>query len=74
MIPTRSGKKFLLMLDEHTYSRVNYSTNWVCSSTKAYNCKARVRRTEDGIIHRVENNHTHSPPKYVFQNGRYYKV
>lgn len=74
LIPTRSGKKFLLMLDEHTYSQVNYSTYWVCSSTKSFNCKARVRRTEDGAIHRVEKNHTHPPPKYIYKNGQYIKI
>ncbi|CAG9579963.1 unnamed protein product [Danaus chrysippus] len=48
MIPTRSGKKYLLMLDGYTYSQINYSNHWFCSS-KAQGCSARIRRSEDDV-------------------------
>ncbi|CAH0399062.1 unnamed protein product [Chilo suppressalis] len=43
MIPSRFGKKNLLMLDGYTFSQVNYSPRWVCSSTRTYQCPARLR-------------------------------
>ncbi|XP_041968344.1 uncharacterized protein LOC121725426 [Aricia agestis] len=73
MIPTKSGKKFLLMLDGYTYSQINYSPHWFCSSKMA-GCGARVRRVSDGQVMRVNTNHTHPPPKYVVKNGMYIKI
>ncbi|CAH2040313.1 unnamed protein product, partial [Iphiclides podalirius] len=73
MIPTRSGKKFLLMLDGYTYSQVHYSTHWLCSS-KATGCTARVRRLPEGPVLRVNTQHTHPPPNYIFKDGSYYKI
>ncbi|XP_052748464.1 protein tramtrack, beta isoform isoform X18 [Galleria mellonella] len=73
LIPTRSGKKFLIMLDGYTYSQINYSILWLCSS-KGQGCNARFRRGKDGNIIRVNTVHNHPPPKYVFQNGNYYKI
>ncbi|CAG9787356.1 unnamed protein product [Diatraea saccharalis] len=49
MIPTKSGKKCLLMLDSYTYSQINYSANWCCSS-KRQGCTARLRRTHVRFI------------------------
>ncbi|CAH2040312.1 unnamed protein product, partial [Iphiclides podalirius] len=72
MIPTRSGKKFLLMIDGYTYSQINYSAHWLCSS-KAQGCTARVRRTPDGKILQVNTTHIHPPPKYVFRDGTFFK-
>ncbi|CAH2085690.1 unnamed protein product [Euphydryas editha] len=48
LIPTRSGKKHLLMLHGYTYSQINYSAHWFCSS-KAQGCTARVRYTPDDV-------------------------
>ncbi|CAK1579181.1 unnamed protein product [Parnassius mnemosyne] len=73
MIPTRSGKKFLLMLNGYTYSRVHYGQHWLCSS-KAQGCTARVQRIYDGTVIRVNTEHTHPPPKYIIKNGSYFKV
>ncbi|XP_060802334.1 uncharacterized protein LOC132902210 [Amyelois transitella] len=73
MIPTRSGKKFLLMLDSFTYSQINYSVRWVCSS-KAQGCEARLRYYPSGEIVRVNTQHNHPPPKYICRNGVYIKL
>ncbi|XP_050349131.1 protein tramtrack, beta isoform isoform X26 [Nymphalis io] len=72
-IPTKSGKKFLLMVNGYTFSQVNYSVHWICSSKRAKNCNARIKRLEDGTIVHVEMIHTHSPPEYIVSNGRYVK-
>ncbi|XP_045535278.1 protein tramtrack, beta isoform isoform X27 [Papilio machaon] len=73
MIPTRSGKKFLLMINGYTYSQINYSAHWLCSS-KALGCPARVKKSAKGDIFKVNTVHTHPPPKYICQNGNYFKV
>ncbi|CAH0399085.1 unnamed protein product [Chilo suppressalis] len=77
MIPSRTGKKNLLMLDGYTFSQINYSSRWVCSSSRTHQCPARVRYGIDeqgrGKLTRVNTEHTHPPPKYVCRNGRYYK-
>ncbi|XP_073952599.1 uncharacterized protein isoform X8 [Choristoneura fumiferana] len=72
LIPTRTGKKFLLMLDGYTYSQINNTTHWLCSS-KMQGCKARLRRSGDDIF-RINTQHTHPPPRYICKNGAYIKV
>ncbi|XP_063827612.1 protein tramtrack, beta isoform-like isoform X21 [Ostrinia nubilalis] len=72
MIPTRSGKKHLLMLDGYTYSQINYSVRWICSST-AQGCPAKLRY-EEGFIKRVCTDHNHPPPVYVYKDGQYIKI
>ncbi|XP_052740026.1 protein tramtrack, beta isoform isoform X35 [Bicyclus anynana] len=73
MIPTRSGKKFLMMLDGYTYSQINYTVYWKCSST-SLGCSARVRRTPNGEVIKVNTNHIHPRPKYVIKDGQYHKI
>lgn len=73
MIPTRSGKKFLLMINGYTYSQINYSAHWLCSS-KALGCPARIKKATNGEIVKVNTKHTHPPPKYIVQNGNYFKI
>ncbi|KPI99415.1 hypothetical protein RR46_03780 [Papilio xuthus] len=73
MIPTRSGKKFLVMINGYTYSQINYSAHWLCSS-KALGCTARVKKSANGEIFKVNTEHNHPPPKYVLQNGIYFKI
>lgn len=72
LIPTRSGRKHLLMVDQFTYSQINYSPRWVCSS-KAQGCPAKLRY-EDGQVHRILTEHNHPPPRYIFKNGMYIKL
>ncbi|XP_049870702.1 protein tramtrack, beta isoform-like isoform X19 [Pectinophora gossypiella] len=74
MIPTRSGKKFLLMLDGFTYSQVHHTTYWICSSSRARGCAARVRRLACGQVVRVNVDHNHDPPKYYCNDGTYIKI
>ncbi|XP_063548038.1 uncharacterized protein LOC134755416 [Cydia strobilella] len=67
MIPTRSGNKCLLMLEGYTYSQINETPHWCCSS-KWRGCKARLRRNGDVVL-RIHTEHTHPPPKYVTSNS-----
>ncbi|KAI8421065.1 hypothetical protein MSG28_008188 [Choristoneura fumiferana] len=72
---TTSGcraKVWRLELDGYTYSQINNTTHWLCSS-KMQGCKARLRRSGDDIF-RINTQHTHPPPRYICKNGAYIKV
>lgn len=67
IIPTKRGKN-LLMIDGYTYSQINHSVRWVCSSTKARQCGARLRYEKDGTIIFVQTEHNH-PPKLLLNHS-----
>ncbi|KOB74539.1 Modifier of mdg4 [Operophtera brumata] len=73
LIPSRSGKKQILMLDGFTYNQNNRSTNWYCSS-KGKHCKARIRRLHSGEIARINIDHNHEPPSYYQRDGVYIRL
>lgn len=72
MIPTHRGKN-ILMYNRYTYSQINNSNHWWCSS-KASGCNARMRRYPNGQIEIVHAQHTHQPPRYMYHSGQYIKI
>lgn len=74
MIPTKKGKH-LLMLNGYTFSQINNSKHWVCSSKFKHGCNVRLRKLPNcDYIEKFDGNHNHQPPSYVFTQGVYVKI
>ena len=72
-IPTQKGK-YLLMLNEYTFSQDHYSTTYYCSK-KSAGCKATVKLNKSGTIREANTMHTHEPPRYMqLASGEYVRV
>ncbi|GBP73779.1 hypothetical protein EVAR_42951_1 [Eumeta japonica] len=62
LIPSK--KKKLLLYRGYTFSQLNDTKHWHCSSKQAKNCRARIRLGGKGEILLCDDRHTHAPPKF----------
>ncbi|KAL4714658.1 hypothetical protein ACJJTC_012575 [Scirpophaga incertulas] len=65
------------MLKGHTYCKTTtrYGERWTCSKRVSRKCKAHVICDQDGIILKVNDDHTHDPSKYhQNRDGTYSRV
>ncbi|KAJ0177678.1 hypothetical protein K1T71_006551 [Dendrolimus kikuchii] len=68
-IPSRYGKKSLLMINGYTFSE--YSRNfWYCTKRRL-GCPAKAKTSNDAL-QSLSENHNHTAPEfYVTKEGRY---
>ncbi|CAH2040254.1 unnamed protein product, partial [Iphiclides podalirius] len=70
VVVSQRGKSMIL-INGHTYSRMNNSSNtWVCSKKNA-KCKAKLRVDHEGSILDISEFHCHPPRSYIDTRGRF---
>ncbi|GBP73776.1 hypothetical protein EVAR_42948_1 [Eumeta japonica] len=62
LIPSRRGKRPLLLFDNHTFSQIGGPRNWYCSKKDRLSCKAKVNMDNEGRIVSYNTEHNHNPP------------
>lgn len=76
MVTNRLGSQTMIF-QGYTFNRSKHGgRSYVCTSRRSrVNCnKARVFLNPNGTIKRFVSDHTHAPPKFIINNGRYVKV
>lgn len=72
-----SNNKYMIRKNNYTYClqlKSNTGERWQCSKHNNKNlCKAFIK-VNDGIIVKINEGHTHEPPKLTCLKGIYYKI
>ncbi|KOB74542.1 Modifier of mdg4 [Operophtera brumata] len=74
LIPSKSRKKLILLLDGYTYYQNNFSCNWYCGSKRSKLCPARVKRLQSGEVVRINVDHNHEPPSFYQRDGIFVRL
>lgn len=74
LIPSKSRKKLILLLDGYTYYQNNLSCNWYCGSKRSKLCAARVKRQQSGEVVRINVDHNHEAPSFYQKDGVFVRI
>ncbi|KAH9631451.1 hypothetical protein HF086_014296 [Spodoptera exigua] len=77
-IMSQKGKT-LILLNDYTYWHASQGRRkkigrWRCSSHNSRRCKAKLEVDRFKHIIQADLNHTHPPPKYCVNNGKYFRI